>query len=156
MPSYAGTKSQSGNQSQLSINTGTVASPTWTLVGEVSEVTQSGSKNKSEDATNLESQAEEFVPTIPTPGNYGGTMNRISGDAGQQAMNAAFTSVPPGMPQFKFQLPKNSTQTTQGDYFVFTALVEEFNDIGKITPTGIVKTQFSLKISGPIAKTQGS
>lgn len=156
MPSYTGTKAQSGNQTQVSINTGTAAAPTWTLVGEVSDFTESGTQNKSEDATNLESTAEEFIPTILTPGKFAGVMNRISGDAGQQAIRAAFTSVPPAMAQFQVQLPKNSTQVTAGDKYVFLAMVEEFNDLGKITPTGIIKTQFGLKISGQWAYTQGN
>ena len=156
MPGYTGTKGQSGNQTQVNINTGTVSAPTWTLVGEVSNFTQSGSQNKSEDATNLQSTAEEFVPTILSPGKFAGQMSRISGDPGQTAVLAAFTSVPPSLVQFQVQLPKSSTQTTKGDQFVFTAMVEEFNDLGDVKPTTIVKTAFSLKISGPIQRTQGS
>jgi len=148
--SYTGTKAQSGNQTQVSIGS------TPTLVGEVSDFTQSGTQNKSEDATNLESTAEEFIPTILTPGKFAGVMNRISGDAGQQAVRTAFTSVPPAIAAFTVQLPKTSAQTSTGDKYTFNALVEEFNDLGKISPTGIIKTQFSLKISGPITFTAGS
>lgn len=153
---YTGTKAQSGNQTQVNINTGTPTTPTWTLVGEVSNFQQSGSQNKSEDATNLQSTAEEFVPTILSPGKFAGQMSRISGDAGQAAVLTAFSSVPPSLVQFQVQLPKTATQTTKGDSFTFTAMVEEFNDLGDVSPTKIIKTAFSLKISGPIARAQGS
>jgi hypothetical protein len=154
--SYTGTKAQSGNQTTVSINTGTVASPTWTLVGEVSDFTQSGTQNKSDDATNLQSTAEEFIPTILTPGKFAGTMARISGDAGQAAVRTSFNAVPPTLVQYQVQLPKTATQTTNGDKYVFLAMVEEFNDLGNIRPDKKVMTQFALKISGPIAYTAGS
>jgi len=150
MAGYAGSKAQSGNQTQLLIGS------TPTPVGEVTEITQSGTQVKSEDVTNLESTIEEFIPTIGTSGKYAGVMNRVSGDAGQQAVRAAFTAVPPQLAAFTVQLPKTSAQTTAGDKYTFSALVEEFNDLGKISPTGIIKTQFSLKISGPITFAAGS
>ena len=154
--SYLGTQAQSGNQTVVNINTGTGGSPTWTPVGEIGNFTQSGTQNKSEDATNLQSQAEEFIPTILTPGKCAGVMNRVSGDAGQQAIRASFDAVPPTLVQYQVQLPKTKTQSTKGDSYTFLAMVEEFNDIGDINPTKIIKTQFSLKISGPITFTQGS
>ena len=130
---YTGTKAQSGNQTTVSINTGTVSSPTWTLVGEISDFTQSGTSNKSDDATNLQSTAEEFIPTILTPGKFAGTMARISGDAGQVAVKASANAVPPTLVQYQIQLPKTSTQTSAGDKLVILAMVEEFNNIGNIS-----------------------
>ena len=153
---YTGTKAQSGNQTTVSINTRTVSSPTWTLVGEISDFTQSGTSNKSDDATNLQSTAEEFIPTILTPGKFAGTMARISGDAGQVAVKASANAVPPTLVQYQIQLPKTSTQTSAGDKLVILAMVEEFNNIGNIKPDKKVMTQFSLKISGPIVETLGS
>jgi hypothetical protein len=79
---YTSTQAQSGNGSILAINTGTVSSAIWTTVGEISDIAQSGKTNKSDDATNLQSSAEEFIPTILTPGSWGLTLNRVSGDAG--------------------------------------------------------------------------
>ena len=166
--SYGGTKAQSGNQTVLSIfGTGALASGVWTftpiaasgtptVIGEISDFTQSGTMMKTDDATNLQSTYEEFIPTIPTPGKFAGTVNRLSGDAGQMAIYAAFKQVPPVLATFKVQLPKNSTQTTAGDSYIFVALVEELNDLGNVKPDKIVKTPFSLKVSGTITETVGS
>jgi hypothetical protein len=154
--SYSGSKAQSGNQTQININTGTPSTPVWTLVGEVIEFTQSGTQNEDEDSTNLQSPAKEFLPTILNPGQMAGTMNRISGDTGQSAIRASFNTVPPTLKQYQVVLPKTLTQVTSGDTFVFTAMVKEFADLDKISPTGIVRTKFNLKVSGAIAYTAGS
>ena len=103
--SYTGTKSQSGNQTIVNINTGTASSPTWVLVGEIADFTQSGTQNKSDDATNLQSTAEEFIPTILTPGKFAGTMARVSGNAGQVAVKASFNAVPPTQVQYQIVIP---------------------------------------------------
>lgn len=153
---YTGTKAQAGNGTAVSINTGTNSTPIWTLIGEIDDFTQSGTQNKSEDATNLESLAEEFIPTILSPGKFAGAMNRVSGDAGQLAVRASFNAVPPTLVQYQVQLLKNGSQTSSGDKYVFTAMVEEFNDLGKVSPSGIIKTQFGFKISGPITFTAGT
>ena len=154
--SYIGTKAQSGNQTTVSINTGSISTPVWTLVGEISDFTQSGTQNKSDDATNLQSTAEEFIPTILTPGKFAGTMARISGDAGQAAVKASFNAVPPTLVQYQVQLPKTPTQSSTGDKIVFLGMVEEFNNLGNIRPDKKVMTQFAIKISGPITETLGS
>jgi hypothetical protein len=153
---YTGTKSQSGNQTIVSINTGTVSSPVWTPVGEISDFTQSGVQNKSDDATNLQSTADEFIPTILTPGKFSGVMNRVSGDAGQVAVKASFNAVPPTLVQYQVQLPKLPTQSTKGDSLTFLAMVEEFNNIGNVKPDKKIATQFAFKVSGPITETLGS
>ena len=154
---YTGTKSQAGNATVVNINgSGTVSSPTWTQIGEIGDFTQSGTQNKSEDATNLQSVAEEFLPTILTPGKFAGMMNRISGDAGQGYVRTSFNAVPPTLMGYQVVLKKNSSQTVSGDTYLFTAMVEEFNDLGSIKPTGIIKTAFAFKISGAIGFTPGS
>jgi len=154
--SYGGTKAQSGNQTTLSINTGTVSTPVWTLVGEINGFTQSGTQNKSDDATNLQSTAEEFIPTILTPGKFAGTLSRVSGDAGQVAVKASFNAVPPTLVQYQVLLPKTPSQSSTGDKLVFLAMVEEFNNLGDVKPDKKVMTQFGFKISGPIVETLGS
>jgi hypothetical protein len=158
--SYTGSQAQSGNQAVVSINTGTASTPVWTVVGEINDFNQSGTMNKTDDTTNLQSTAEEFLPTILTPGKFSGTMNRISGDAGQVAVKTAFTSAPPTLNQWKVQLAKNANkvppQTTAGDSIVFTGMVEEFTNFGTVKPDKKVNTSFSVKVSGPIVETLGS
>ena len=154
--SYTGTKSQSGNQTVVNINNGTVTTPAWTLVGDISSFAQQGTQNKSDDATNLQSTAEEFIPTILTPGKFSVVMARVSGDAGQTAVKASMNAVPPTLVQYQVVLPKTASQTTSGDKFVFLAMVEEFLNLGDVKPDKKVMTQFSLKVSGPITETIGS
>lgn len=161
--SYNGTKAQSGAGTSLFINTGTASSPTWTLVGEVTDLGQSGKSNKSDDATNLESAAEEFIPTLLSPGSFKITMNRVQstsgdapGDAGQVAMLASFNATPPTVLLYKITLPKSASQTTMGDTYQFSAMVEEFEDIGTIKADKKISTTASLKVSGPITLTAGS
>jgi hypothetical protein len=158
--SYSGSKAQSGNQAVVSIGTGTsTSSPgTLTTVGEVNDFNQSGTVNKTDDTTNFQSSAEEFIPTILSPGQFQGTMNRISGDAGQVAVKVAFNSAPPLLVPWQVQLAKNPAipQTTAGDKIVFMGLVEEFSNFGTVKPDKKVATPFRIKVSGVIVETLGS
>ena len=162
---YAGSKAISGNQTVISINgtaaggvftPGTASTPVWTPIGEIGNFVQSGTQNKTDDTTNLQSSAEEFIPTILTPGKVTGAFNRVSGDAGQSAVKACFYSVPPVMAQYKAQLPKSVGYTSTGDSVVFTALVEELGDLGDIKPDKKISSPFAFKISGALVWTTGS
>lgn len=178
--SYTGTKSQSGNQLAVYVfGTGAVAAGVWTfttaagspappasitpsagwsLIGEINDFALSGRQMKTDDATNLESAAEEFIPTILTPGKFAGMFNSVPGysDVGQKALAAAFNQVPPVLPTFLVMRPKGASQTTVGDCYVFSGLVEEFNDLGSVKPDKIIKTPFAIKVSGTIVITVGS
>src|ERR1051326_6147956 len=116
--SYTGTKAQSGNQATVSIGSGTsLSGATYTAIGGGGEVNQSGTINKTDDATNVQATAEEFIPTILSPGMFQGTLNRISSDAGQQAVLTAFTAAPPHNVPWQVALAPNAAigQTSQGD-----------------------------------------
>jgi|ERR1700722_17802049 len=152
--SYTGSKAQTGDLTTLSINTGTVTTPVYTLVGEITDLQQSGKMNATDDVTNLQSTAEEFIATLLKPGKYDLTLNRISGDAGQVAVLASFNAQTTLL--YQIQLLKNSTQTTTGDKFVFTSLVEEFDDISSMKADKAIKSKVGLKVSGPITLTVGS
>jgi hypothetical protein len=161
--SYTGSKAQSGAATILNINTGTVSSPTWTLVGEVTDIGQSGKSNKTDDVTNLESTAEEFIPTLLSPGSFKVTMNRIQttssqapADPGQYAMYQSFNATPPTILLYEIILPKSTSQTTKGDTYQFSALVEQMEDIGTIKPDKKISTEVTLKVSGAITLTAGS
>jgi hypothetical protein len=177
---YTGTKAQSGNQLAVYIfGTGSLASGAWTfttgsgspaapasssvsagwsLIGEINDFTASGKQMKTDDATNLQSGAEEFIATILTPGKFAGTFNSIPGftDTGQRAVSAAFNQAPPVLATFLIVRPKGPSQTTVGDCYVFSGLVEELNDLGNVKPDKIIRTPFSIKVSGTIAQTIGS
>src|SRR5689334_14784470 len=121
---YDGTQGGIGLGTELSIGDG--ASPIgYTLVGELSELNGSGREAGTADATNFQSGAREFLATLITSGNWAFTGNRVGGDAGQLAMETAFTSL--ALHTFKIQFPKTKAQTVIGDSFTFTALVEQLN-----------------------------
>ena len=163
--SYVKSAAQSGNQAVVSIG-GSSSSGSFTVVGEISEFSQSGTMNKTDDTTNLNSIAEEFLPTILTPGSFSGTMNRVSGDTGQVAVKAAFGGIVGGVPTtptlnyWKVQLAKNPNatppQTVSGDSLVFLGMVEEFTNFGTVKTDKKVSTSFKIKVSGAIYETLGS
>ena len=147
------TSSQAGIGLGSILSIGTVgATPTFTLVGELKSLTQSGRSVGTEDTTNFQSSAKEFLPTLVDSGTWDFSGNRIGSDAGQIAMEAAFSGL--SLLPFKIQLPKTSKQTTAGDTFTFTALVQDLNysvSVDKaVTVTG------KLKVSGIITETPGS
>lgn len=151
---YSGSLAGVGLSTVISINTGTVSTPTWTDIGELRKCSLTGRQTGDADVTNFQSSAREFVPTLIESGTWDIEGNRIGGDVGQVAMETAFTTVPPVLKQFKIQLPKTANQTTTGDSFTFMALIKELDyavEIDKaVTLTG------KLKVSGILTVTAGS
>jgi hypothetical protein len=146
--SYTGSKAQTGNQTTLGIG----ATPV--LIGEITNLSQSGKQNATDDTTNLQSVAEEFLATLLKPGKWDVTYNRVSGDAGQVALLAAFNTM--AISSFTVQLPKTGTQTVAGDKYVFNALVDELDDISDVKPDKKITSKAALKVSGGITFTAGS
>jgi len=147
--SYTGTQAQAGFGSSLWVytSTGVPTSPSgtgWVNLGEATGATQSGTINKTDDATNFNSTAEEFVATILAPGSYKFSMNRVPADAGQAQLLTNFANK--SLNYYALVLPKSPTQTTLGDAFVFRALVEELPKA--VEPEKIIKYSVTLKISG--------
>jgi hypothetical protein len=154
---YTSSKAQAGRGTQFSIGpiAGT-ASPTYTLVGEVDESTPDGRKWNFDDASNFESGIdEESITTMRTPGNFKVTGNRVTGDAGQVALEAAHDSG--GLYMFTVQLPMNAAagQTTAGDKWAFNAYVESVDPSG-IKVKNVIKFGASLRVSGARTFTAGS
>lgn len=152
--SYTVSQAQSGDLTIFAMNTGTTGSPTWTTIGEITDLSQSGRMNKTDDVTNLQSTAEEFIATIQSPGKWNLTMNRVSGDAGQAAVLASFNAKT--NKQYKITLPLSAAQTTSGDTYTFSALVEEFNDLSAVKADKKVSTVAGIKVSGAITFAAGS
>lgn len=148
---YTASQAQSGNQAIFAIKTG---SSTFTTISEVVEFTQSGHANATADVTNLESTSEEFISTINKSSTYELTCNRVATDAGQLAVAASFTDKT--VVGYKITLPMTAAQTTAGDAYAFTALVEEMDDLSSISSTKQVVTKIKLKVSGPVTFTGGS
>jgi hypothetical protein len=148
MSTYTGTKGQVGLGTILSIG----ATPT--VVGEVKSLKLNGRKWDTDDATNMQSLAKEFINTIQDPGEWDIDFTRVSGDAGQVLLETSFVSG--ALTAFAIQLPINTKagQSTTGDKFAFNALVTEvpYNFETTKIDTGSCK----LKMSGPMTITVGS
>lgn len=146
---YTGTKAQTGLGTTLSMG----ATPT--IVGEVISVKLSGRKANFEDATNMQSTAEEVIPTIPSPGEWDFELNRVSGDAGQILIEAAMDDgAAQPLQSFTVQLPKALGQTTSGDKYAFSGYVESFDWSGDTKKK--VTASLKLKVTNAIIYTVGS
>lgn len=147
MPSYTKSAAQTGAGSSLSIG----ATPT--IIGEIKSAGISGAQWSTADVTNFQSGVnQEFISTIRNNGSVKISGNRASSDAGQILTEAAFGS---GLiTAFVLTIDKTPAQTTTGDTYAFSALVEsrEFD----LSVDKEVSWSVTLKISGPVTFTIGS
>jgi hypothetical protein len=141
---YTGSKAISGQGTILSIGV------TPTVVGEVSDITQSGRQMGNEPTTNLQSVAKEFIGTIMDSGSVEFSFNRIATDAGQLAVEAALVG---GVPvAFVVQEPKGSF-TTAGPKVSFNALVAESN---LTWASKVITGKVKVLVSGAFTWTPGT
>lgn len=152
--SYTRSKAQPGRSSILSIGPviGT-SSPTFTPIFEVRSAPRRGAKWETEDVSNFNSGVDkEFITNMRDNGTIEITGNRVSGDAGQTALKAAFATG--GLYMFTFTLPLTSAQTTSGDVWAFNALVESVDY--DVDTNKVVTFTCSLKLSGIPTETAGT
>ena len=162
-PSNAVIVSASGSTVVLSANaTATASSVSFTatgpfvLIGEVDSSPFSGRKWNFEDVSNFQSGVDmESLQTMRDPGTVPLAGNRVSGDAGQVALEAACDTG--GLFTFKIVLPLNAAagQTTVGDTWTFNAFVASMDPSKLDTKSGI-KFGAELKLSGPRTLVVGS
>ena len=138
----------------LAINTGTVSTPTYVTIAEIKDITWGERVNRTADATNLSSTAEEFIATLPSSGNMKVVCNRIDNDPGQLAIEAAWRARTTKLYQLTY--PKTATQTTNGDVYIFSAIVEAATPAQQFKPSDVINYEFTLKISGLDAYTAGT
>jgi hypothetical protein len=144
---YTGSKAQAGRGSLLSIG----ATPT--PIGECADIPFNRPEWETVDITNFDSGSdEEQLVTIRRAATFSVTGNRVSSDAGQISVEAAYQSG--ALTPFTLQLPKTGAQTTSGDKFTFSAYVKGSNF--KLSPTGKIEFTLNLQTSGPIPFVQGS
>ena len=149
--SYTGSKAGIGLGTILSIVSS--GSPiTDTVVGELNKCSFTGRQAGTADVTNFQSAAKEFIPTLIDSGTIEISGNRIGSDAGQLAMETAFTSLQ--LHAFTIQLPKSQSQINAGDSCSFTALIEQLNY--DVSVDKIVTLEGRLKVSGILTWTAGS
>jgi hypothetical protein len=148
---YTRSQAVTGLGSILSMGNG--ASPeVFIAVGEIRSLSQTGRQAKTDDVTNLQSGAVEFIPTLVDSGTYDFTCNRVGGDAGQIAMENAFNGLT--LHNFKLQLIKSGSQTTTGDLYTFYGLIQELSYT--FAPDKAVTFTGKLRVSGLITYTAGS
>lgn len=127
--------------------------PVWQILQEIRNQKPAGAMMKSDDATNLQSIAEEFIPTIRTSGTWDIECNLVPTDPAYIAMEALYYAAETS--QGMVQLPKAPGQATTGDQRWFIFFVEKFLPT-VIEPSKIIKLEISLKITGDITPVAGS
>jgi hypothetical protein len=150
---YTESQAQTALGTVVAINTGSASSPTYTTIGEITSAPQSGRQARTVEVTNLQSTNVEWIATLIDSGVLDVSCNLVSGDAGQLAVEAAFSDLLRKL--YKVTVKPSPTQTT-GDTYVFSAIVEESNPLSEVGPDKALTHKFKLKISGLITFTAGS
>jgi hypothetical protein len=144
---YTGSLAQAGLGTSLSIGT------TPTLIGEVIDPDFQRGDWGFDDVTNLESTLdEEVINTIRKTGAITFTGNRISADAGQLLVEAAYATG--AKSTYTVVLPKTAAQTVSGDTWAVSAYVEKSQF--KVEPTKAIKFTITLKTTSTWVFTAGS
>jgi hypothetical protein len=147
---YSNSQATAGRGTTLGIG----ATPV--IIGEIRSCSRSGNGWETTDVTNFESGiSQEFISTILNQGEVKVSGNRVSTDAGQILVQSAFDGANAGQLQsFTMQLAKSPAQTTTGDKFVFSALVQSVSFEVEVTKE--ITYALNLKCSGAWTFTQGS
>ena len=143
--SYSGSQAQAGRGTTLTVG--------GTLVGEITNFSLNRPEWEFADTTNFESGSDsEMLSTIRKAPTVDLKGNRVSSDAGQQAVETAYQNG--SLQACVVTLPKTAAQTTVGDKFSFNAYVKGSNF--SIETTKQVEFSITLQISGPVTLTIGS
>lgn len=147
MAGYPGSQAQAGRGTTLGIG----ATPT--LIGELSDLPLNRGKWNTVETTNFDSGSDaEYLSTVRKAATITLKGNRVSSDAGQVAVEAAYQA---GTREtFVVTLPKTSTQTTAGDTYTFEALVVSCDF--SIQTEKQVEFSIELQVTGATTFTAGS
>jgi len=153
---YSGSKANIPIDTVVSIGPSASASgePTYTEIGEITAVSFSGAKRPVLSTTNMQSTFQEKLDAIPDAGQVKLTMNRVTTDAGQIALAAAFAAG--GKFLFEVAEPVNAEigQTTTGNLNQFQAIISDGPSFD-LDPMKSTVLTYTLDISGPITFTAG-
>jgi hypothetical protein len=154
--SYAGSKASVPMETVLSVGplVGT-SNPTYVPVAELTAAQFSGAKVAVLNPTNFQSSMVEKLNTLADAGQVKITMNRITNDAGQLALTAAW--VAGGRYLFQVQEAPDASigQTTTGNLTQFAAIISDGPSYD-LEPMKLPVLSFTLDISNAIAFTAGS
>lgn len=153
---YSGSKANIPVDTVVSIGPSASASgePSYTMIGEIISVEFSGAKVPVLNTTNMQSTAQEKLNGLPDYGQCKISMNRITNDAGQVALAAAWAAG--GKYLFEVQEPINAEigQTSVGNLNQFEAIISDGPAFG-LDPMKATTLSYTLDISGPIDFTAG-
>jgi hypothetical protein len=108
-----------------------------------------------EDVSNFQSLIDkEYKKMMRDNGTPKLTGNRVSNDAGQLAVNAAYDDADNSY-QIRITIPKRSDQTSVGDIYTYDALVMS-RTFGPIETNKTIPFEVDLQITGPVAFAPGS
>jgi hypothetical protein len=158
MPTSAVSKAQAaGTGAVISIGGVTgVGTDTFVPIGEVLTAKFAGAKRGVVTTTSFDSGGvASKLGTVLDSGNATLTTTRISGDAGQMAVLAAFNAQPSVAYDFKVVLPLAPGQLATGDTITFSAVVSAAGDFD-IDISKQSENSFTLDISGPKGFTAGA
>lgn len=153
--SYTDSMAQAGLGSKISINTGTVTTPIWTQIFEITSGKLSGRVAKVVDVTNLQSGAAEFIVTLVDSGTFDCSGNTVQADPGQLAVESNFATLASNI-GFKVELRKTPAQTTTGNSYTMVGVIQEWDPISDISVDKAVTFSLKIKISNTITFTAGT
>jgi hypothetical protein len=131
-----------------------VGTPVFVPIFELKQNNRTGQKFGTEMVTNFNSGGvEEKVKTLLDPGQWAISGNRVSSDAGQIALHAAFLDST-GLYLFQITYDKRPDQVTTADVEAFAALVTSFDTTSGVGKTTTIAT--TLDISGLPTFTEGA
>jgi hypothetical protein len=149
-------KGQSGQYAVLSIGgpTTSTLSTSWTPVGEVTSFPFKLPKFATAPSTHLGSTIKTAVPVIQELTDYAVKTTRVTSDAGQLLVVAAYNGQIPY--DFKVVFPINTAagQTTAGDTWTWSAYVldGDFN----VDPDKLIDFNFNMQLDSTLSYTAGS
>jgi hypothetical protein len=151
--SYTGSSSFTGAGAQLSVNTSSTSTPSYTVINEVMEANLTGRTAKTVDVTNFSSlKTAEFIAVLVDPGSVDLKISYVSADPGQIQLLTSFNGLTKTL--FKLVLPLGVGQTVSGDSYTFSALVTDYSF--DVDPQKQILISSKLKISGALTFVEGS
>jgi hypothetical protein len=157
MPVSAVSKAQAtGIGAVVSIGGITGGTDTFVVIGEVTTAKLAGAKRGIVTTTSFDSGGvASKLGTVLDSGQVTLTTTRVSSDAGQLAVIAAFNTQPAAAYDFKIVLPLAPGQLTTGDTITFSAVVSAAGDFD-IDISKQSEYTFTLDISGQKGFTAGA
>lgn len=156
MPSPVSKAQAAGIGAVISIGSVTGVTDVYTAIGEITDAKFSGAKRAIVTTTSFDSAGvASKLGTILDSGSVTITTTRVSSDAGQVAVLAAFNAQPANAYDFKVVLPLAPGQTTIGDSITFSAIVSAAGDFD-IDISKQAEYTFTLEITGAKTLAVGS